>query len=80
MLGHFFPAKLVLVDFRLVDTEVKLLVNANKNILDGDLVWKFLHLSLTERTEMARRIGTTNDQVRKMFIIHKYADMRVPPF
>ena len=39
------------------------LSNPNKNILDGELLWKFLHLSIMEKTEIAKRIGTTVDQV-----------------
>ena len=49
--------------YRLVHNEVRLLQNPHKNILDGDLIWKFLHLSMPERSELARRIGTSVEQV-----------------
>ncbi|XP_053401547.1 cleavage and polyadenylation specificity factor subunit 1-like [Mercenaria mercenaria] len=39
------------------------LSNAHKNILDGELLWKFLHLSVLEKSEMAKRIGTSVDQL-----------------
>lgn len=39
------------------------LANANKNILDGELLWKYLHLSMMEKAEMAKRIGTTVEQL-----------------
>ena len=39
------------------------LANPNKNILDGELLWKFLHLSILEKGEIAKRIGTSVDQV-----------------
>lgn len=39
------------------------LSNPYKNILDGELLWKFLHLSTLEKAEMAKRIGTNIDQV-----------------
>lgn len=43
--------------------------NPQKNILDGDLLWKYLHLSMMEKTEIAKRIGTSLEQVYKCTII-----------
>lgn len=40
--------------------------NPLRNILDGELCWKFLYLSAMERAEVARKIGTTVDQVRHL--------------
>ncbi|CAG5135896.1 unnamed protein product, partial [Candidula unifasciata] len=37
--------------------------NPQRNILDGELCWKFLHLSAMERVEVARKIGTSVDQL-----------------
>lgn len=37
--------------------------NVQKNILDGELVWKYTGLSVMEKIELAKRIGTTYDQV-----------------
>lgn len=37
--------------------------NPSRNILDGDLLWKFTNLSFHERQEFARKIGTTSSQI-----------------
>ena len=37
--------------------------NIQKNVLDGELICKFNQLSLTEKSEIAKRIGTSSDQV-----------------
>jgi len=34
-----------------------------KNMLDGDLLWRYTQLSRVERHELAKKIGTTQDQV-----------------
>lgn len=34
-----------------------------KNILDGELLNKYLYLSMMERSELAKKIGTTQDIV-----------------
>ena len=47
------------------------LANSNKNILDGELLWKYLHLSMMEKAEMAKRIGTTVEQVRQEVLFHE---------
>ena len=39
------------------------LSNPHRLIVDGELIWKFLHLSLNERTEVARRLGTAVEQI-----------------
>lgn len=39
------------------------LQNAVKNILDGELLNKYLYLSTMERSELAKKIGTTSDIV-----------------
>ncbi|XP_052231440.1 cleavage and polyadenylation specificity factor subunit 1-like isoform X1 [Dreissena polymorpha] len=49
--------------YRAVQTDSSDLVNAHKNILDGELLWKFLHLSILEKNETAKRIGTSVDQL-----------------
>jgi len=49
--------------FRLTRSSRRHLVNPHKNILDGDLLWKYFSLSLNERTDMAKRIGATAEQV-----------------
>lgn len=39
------------------------LQNAVKNILDGELLSKYLYLSTMERSEIAKKIGTPQDLV-----------------
>ncbi|KAK3787111.1 hypothetical protein RRG08_030274 [Elysia crispata] len=39
------------------------LSNPQRNILDGELCWKFVYLSTMERNEVARKIGTSEDQI-----------------
>ncbi|XP_041375883.1 cleavage and polyadenylation specificity factor subunit 1-like isoform X2 [Gigantopelta aegis] len=49
--------------YRAVKMSFPDLSNPQKNILDGELLWKFLHLNLMERNELSRRIGTSTDQI-----------------
>jgi len=49
--------------YRLYTSEKKILTNPSKNILDGDLLWKFLHMSITEQNELAKRIGSSIDNL-----------------
>ncbi|XP_068855414.1 cleavage and polyadenylation specificity factor subunit 1-like [Aphelocoma coerulescens] len=47
--------------FRLLQSERRLLQNAVRNVLDGELLGRFLYLSAMERGELAKKIGTTPD-------------------
>ncbi|GFS50353.1 cleavage and polyadenylation specificity factor subunit 1 [Trichonephila clavipes] len=49
--------------FRMFKSQRKLLQNPHKNILDGDLLSMFLNLSIMEKNEVAKRIGTSSDQI-----------------
>ncbi|CAC5370760.1 CPSF1 [Mytilus coruscus] len=49
--------------YRAVQSIRQELRNPQKNILDGDLLWKYLHLSMMEKTEIAKRIGTSLEQL-----------------
>ncbi|XP_067935054.1 cleavage and polyadenylation specificity factor subunit 1-like [Watersipora subatra] len=49
--------------FRSVRTQNKLLQNSQHNLIDGDLVWKYLGLTHDEQTTLAKRMGTTPDQI-----------------
>lgn len=49
--------------YRQLQLRWKSLSNPQHNILDGDLVWKFLYLNTLERMELAKRIGTSADQI-----------------
>ncbi|XP_067281871.1 cleavage and polyadenylation specificity factor subunit 1 [Pseudorasbora parva] len=47
--------------FRMLHYDRRTLQNAVKNILDGELLNKYLYLSTMERSELAKKIGTTPD-------------------
>eukprot|EP00794_Sanderia_malayensis_P018651 gene18650-20532_t len=49
--------------FRAMHFTKRHLANPHKNILDGKLILKYLSLSITERLELARKIGTTASQI-----------------
>ena len=49
--------------FRLYKTSSRVLMNPCKNVLDGDLLSKFINLSIKQKNELARKIGTTTQQV-----------------
>ena len=34
-----------------------------KNVIDGDLLWKFLNLGIKERNELAKQIGSSSSQI-----------------
>ena len=55
--------------------EVRGLYNPQRNILDGDLLWKYLHFSLPERTDLAKKIGTTADQVHLFASVQSFVHM-----
>lgn len=47
--------------FRMMHADRRSLQNAVRNILDGELLSKYLHLSTMERSDLAKKIGTTQD-------------------
>ncbi|XP_041105203.1 cleavage and polyadenylation specificity factor subunit 1 [Polyodon spathula] len=47
--------------FRMIRCDRRSLQNAVRNILDGELLNKYLYLSTMERSELAKKIGTTPD-------------------
>uniref|UniRef100_A0A8C8CAP8 Cleavage and polyadenylation specificity factor subunit 1 n=1 Tax=Oncorhynchus tshawytscha TaxID=74940 RepID=A0A8C8CAP8_ONCTS len=49
--------------FRMLHADRRQLQNAVRNILDGELLNKYLYLSTMERSELAKKIGTTSDIV-----------------
>jgi cleavage and polyadenylation specificity factor subunit 1 len=49
--------------YRAVEHEGHELSRPVKNILDAELIWKFLNLTVTERAEIAKRLVTTVDQI-----------------
>lgn len=48
---------------RMLHCDRRSLQNPVKNILDGELLNKYLYLSMMERSELAKKIGTTQDIV-----------------
>ena len=49
--------------FRLLRLPKPELLNPSKNVVDGDLLSKFRNLSINEKLECAKKIGTTPSQV-----------------
>ncbi|XP_072014167.1 cleavage and polyadenylation specificity factor subunit 1-like isoform X2 [Amphiura filiformis] len=49
--------------YRQIVSPQRALSNPHKNILDGDLLWKFTHLGVVEKNELAKKIGTTVEQI-----------------
>lgn len=47
----------------MLHSDRRTLQNAVRNILDGELLNKYLYLSTMERSELAKKIGTTQDIV-----------------
>lgn len=47
--------------FRMMHADRRSLQNSARNILDGELLAKYLYLSTMERSELAKKIGTTQD-------------------
>lgn len=47
--------------FRLLHVDRRILQNAVRNVLDGELLNRYLYLSTMERGELAKKIGTTPD-------------------
>ncbi|XP_071785220.1 cleavage and polyadenylation specificity factor subunit 1-like isoform X1 [Asterias amurensis] len=41
----------------------RMLSNPHRNILDGDLLYRYTYLSVVEKNELAKKIGTTVDQI-----------------
>ena len=48
----------------MLHSDRRCLQNTVRNILDGELLNKYLYLSTMERSELAKKIGTTQDIVR----------------
>lgn len=48
---------------RMLHVDRRILQNAVRNVLDGELLNRYLYLSTMERGELAKKIGTTPDIV-----------------
>jgi len=49
--------------FRLFQTRHQYLYSPQRNILDGELLWRYPQLSWKEKTDFAKQIGTTQAQI-----------------
>uniref|UniRef100_T1JE89 Cleavage/polyadenylation specificity factor A subunit C-terminal domain-containing protein n=1 Tax=Strigamia maritima TaxID=126957 RepID=T1JE89_STRMM len=49
--------------FRIFKSRRSDVLKNQKNVLDGDLLWKYLHLSSGGKVEVSKRIGTTVGQI-----------------
>ncbi|XP_064410026.1 cleavage and polyadenylation specificity factor subunit 1 isoform X2 [Latimeria chalumnae] len=49
--------------YRMLHVDRRYLQNAVRNILDGELLNRYLYLSTMERSELAKKIGTTPDMI-----------------
>ncbi|KAJ8942077.1 hypothetical protein NQ318_004102 [Aromia moschata] len=49
--------------FRTYKSWRKLQCNPARSIIDGDLVWNFMHLSITEKSEVSKKIGTKIEEL-----------------
>lgn len=50
-------------EYRMYKSSSKLLGNPAKGVIDGELVWLYLTLSLSERYEIAKKIGTKVEEI-----------------
>ncbi|XP_057671339.1 cleavage and polyadenylation specificity factor subunit 1 [Diorhabda carinulata] len=58
--------------FRTYKSWRKLQYNPARSVIDGDLVWNFLNLSITEKLEVSKKIGTKVEElVEDLTDIHK---------
>lgn len=46
-----------------VQSRQKLNINPARAILDGELIWSFLHLPVPEKAEIAKKIGAKVDDI-----------------
>uniref|UniRef100_A0A673AJF2 Cleavage and polyadenylation specificity factor subunit 1 n=1 Tax=Sphaeramia orbicularis TaxID=375764 RepID=A0A673AJF2_9TELE len=60
--------------FRMLHSDRRSLQNAVRNILDGELLNKYLYLSMMERSELAKKIGTTQDIVSSPFSLFGWSN------
>lgn len=44
--------------FRTYKSHIRMQGNPARGIIDGDLVWRYLHLPMNEKIEVAKKIGT----------------------
>lgn len=50
--------------YRTIKTARRLPTNPARSILDGDLIWMFLYLPISEKQEVAKKIGTKMEEIQ----------------
>lgn len=50
-------------EFRTIKMAKKISLNPSRCIIDGDLVWSFMLMSVSERNEVAKKIGTKTEDI-----------------
>ncbi|CAG9764667.1 unnamed protein product [Ceutorhynchus assimilis] len=51
--------------YRTIKSGFKSLSNPTRGIIDGELVWNFIQLSITEKIEISKKIGTKLDELQE---------------
>lgn len=49
--------------FRTIKQSRRILTNPARGIIDGELIWQYMHLNLAEKLEIAKKIGTKVDEI-----------------
>lgn len=49
--------------FRTYKSSRKLQTNPSRSVIDGELVWNFLHLAINEKLEVSKKIGTKIEEI-----------------
>lgn len=49
--------------YRTVKQWKKILANPARGILDGELIWQYIHLNYSDKNEIAKKIGTKVDEI-----------------
>ncbi|KAG5672216.1 hypothetical protein PVAND_002358 [Polypedilum vanderplanki] len=49
--------------FRTIKQWRKSLTNPGRSVLDGELIWQYMHLNHSEKNEIAKKIGTKIDEI-----------------
>ncbi|XP_075169737.1 cleavage and polyadenylation specificity factor subunit 1 [Haematobia irritans] len=50
-------------EFRTIKMAKKLSINPSRCIIDGDLIWSFANMTVAERNEVAKKIGTKTEDI-----------------
>lgn len=65
---------------RALNVPLRELTNSHKNILDGQLLLKYVQMSFQERYDIARKMGTTAGQVTAYIFLHSNSSVIINHF